>query len=82
MTTSDPLRQPGAEVPGDTGAPDIVGPTGEEMPVQTHDDVDRPVPQPGTPSRPAHTAVTEPPADRPFPGRAPRRPTRDTPYSE
>jgi hypothetical protein len=27
------------EVPGDTGAPDIVSPTGEEMPRQDHDDV-------------------------------------------
>lgn len=27
----------GREVPGDTGAADIVGPTGEEMPLQSHD---------------------------------------------
>ena len=27
------------EVPGDEGAPDIVSPTGEEMPRQDHDDV-------------------------------------------
>ena len=31
--------RPGAEVPGDTGAPDIVAPTGEEMPVASHDEV-------------------------------------------
>lgn len=32
-----------SEVPGDTGAPDLVSPTGEEMPVATHDEVgDRP----------------------------------------
>jgi hypothetical protein len=31
--------RPGAEVPGDTGAADIVAPTGEEMPVASHDDV-------------------------------------------
>ncbi|MCC6989744.1 MAG: hypothetical protein IT181_12135 [Acidobacteria bacterium] len=29
-----------AEVPGDLDAPDIVSPVGEEMPVQTHDEVD------------------------------------------
>jgi hypothetical protein len=77
MTSPADPREPGAEIPGDTGAPDIVGPTGEEMPVQPHDDVQAPVAQRGTPSRPAHTAVTEPPADRPFPGRAPLRRTRD-----
>jgi hypothetical protein len=31
--------RPGAEVPGDTGAPDLVAPTGEEMPVASHDQV-------------------------------------------
>ncbi len=30
----------GAETPGDLNAADIVGPVGEEMPVQTHDEVD------------------------------------------
>ena len=42
MTRADtPVAgEPGAEVPGDTNAPDIVGPTGEEMPVQEHDEVD------------------------------------------
>ena len=30
---------PDVEVPGDTGAPDIVSRTGEEMPRQEHDDV-------------------------------------------
>jgi hypothetical protein len=33
-----PARR-GAEVPGDTGAPDLVAPTGEEMPVASHDQV-------------------------------------------
>lgn len=28
---------PGTQTPGDTDAPDIVGPTGEEMPEATHD---------------------------------------------
>ncbi len=28
--------QSGTETPGDLDAPDIVGPTGEEMPVQRH----------------------------------------------
>ena len=42
MTRTDvPAGEPGAEVPGDTNAPDIVGPTGEEMPVQEHDEVER-----------------------------------------
>jgi len=31
-----------AEVPGDLDAPDLVSPVGEEMPVQTHDEVDAP----------------------------------------
>ena len=38
--TNDPTRQSkgsNVEVPGDTGSPDIVGPTGEQMPVQSHD---------------------------------------------
>jgi hypothetical protein len=30
-------RKHKAETPGDTGAADIVGPTGEEMPEQSHD---------------------------------------------
>ena len=30
---------PTVDVPGDEGAPDIVSPTGEEMPRQDHDDV-------------------------------------------
>ena len=42
MTRADePAAEPGADVPGDTNAPDIVGPTGEEMPVQEHDEVER-----------------------------------------
>lgn len=32
-------NQSGDGTPGDLGAPDIVGPFGEEMPVQSHDDV-------------------------------------------
>jgi hypothetical protein len=32
--------QSGQATPGDLGAPDIVSPVGEEMPVQTHDEVD------------------------------------------
>ena len=39
---SDPGQRestPEVEVPGDAGAPDIVSPTGEEMPRQEHDDV-------------------------------------------
>jgi len=35
-----PVEPAGDGVPGDLGAPDIVGPTGEEMPVQHHDEVD------------------------------------------
>jgi hypothetical protein len=35
----EPKPEPQVEVPGDTGAPDIVSPTGEEMPRQEHDDV-------------------------------------------
>jgi hypothetical protein len=30
----------GREIPGDTGAPDIVGRTGEEMPEKAHDSGD------------------------------------------
>ena len=50
---------PEVEVPGDIGAPDIVSPTGEEMPRQEHDDVvgdDRGAdvkPVPSTPERPS-----------------------------
>ena len=33
-------QNPAIETPGDTGAPDIVGPTGEEMPDIAHDDGD------------------------------------------
>ena len=39
MTTPTPPGDEGADVPGDTGAADIVAPTGEEMPVATHDEV-------------------------------------------
>jgi hypothetical protein len=38
--------EPGGETPGDTNAPDIVGPTGEEMPAVTHDE---PGATPGSP---------------------------------
>lgn len=40
MAARDPeevRRVPEVEVPGDTDAADIVGPTGEEMPQQSHD---------------------------------------------
>jgi hypothetical protein len=40
MANQDPKQDRqdrNVEEPGDTGAPDIVGPTGEEMPLQTHD---------------------------------------------
>lgn len=37
---AEPGDRRGSETPGDLDAPDIVGPTGEEMPVQPHDDVD------------------------------------------
>ena len=38
-TPFEPNPDPQVEVPGDTGAPDIVSPTGEEMPQQDHDEV-------------------------------------------
>jgi hypothetical protein len=37
--TNDVNPVPDVEIPGDEQAPDIVGPTGEEMPRQDHDDV-------------------------------------------
>ncbi len=51
MTTPRPVDDRGREIPGDTNAPDIVGPTGEEMPVATHDGIDTPPaePEPGRP---------------------------------
>jgi hypothetical protein len=51
MAERDPeeVRQvPEVEVPGDTDAADIVGPTGEEMPQQSHDGI-----EPDDRSRPA-----------------------------
>lgn len=53
--TDDPREPPPSEdagqpdpsgegTSGDLGAPDIVGPFGEEMPVQHHDDIDPPGP--------------------------------------
>jgi len=42
MAARDPeevRRVPEVEVPGDTDAADIVGPTGEEMPQQSHDGI-------------------------------------------
>ena len=36
----DDLRDPNVELPGDTSSADIVGPTGEEMPLQSHDGVE------------------------------------------
>jgi hypothetical protein len=63
---SDPRRpdRQGTDVPGDTGAPDIVGPTGEEMPVAGHDEVDAPRPAPG-PARPPGKAVPTKSSDLP-----------------
>lgn len=43
MAHQDPNQDgqdPNVEEPGDTDAPDIVGPTGEEMPRQSHDGLD------------------------------------------
>lgn len=43
MARRDPDQHPQhrkVEVPGDTGAADIVGRTGEEMPEQSHDGLD------------------------------------------
>ena len=40
MADQDPNRErqdPNVEVPGDTNSADIVGRTGEEMPLQSHD---------------------------------------------
>lgn len=45
------------EVPGDLDAPDLVSPVGEEMPIQSHDEVDHAVDEHGD----AHPA---PPARR------------------
>jgi hypothetical protein len=36
----DDRRDRNVELPGDTGSADIVGPTGEEMPLQSHDGVE------------------------------------------
>jgi hypothetical protein len=33
-------QDPNVELPGDTNSADIVGPTGEEMPLQSHDGVE------------------------------------------
>ena len=53
---SDPRQPdgPGNDVPGDTGAADIVGPTGEEMPVAGHDEVDAPSRPPAPPPNPGN----------------------------
>ncbi|HEX8027290.1 MAG TPA: hypothetical protein VF491_02455 [Vicinamibacterales bacterium] len=43
MATQDPdqdPQDPKVEVPGDTGAPDIVDRTGEQMPQQSHDGIE------------------------------------------
>lgn len=55
MATPNPDRERhdrNVEVPGDTGSADIVGPTGEQMPQQSHDgieDTDRDRVQPPVP---------------------------------
>ena len=36
----DDRRDPNVELPGDTNSADIVGPTGEEMPLQSHDGIE------------------------------------------
>lgn len=36
----DGLDREDVEVPGDLDAPDLVSPVGEEMPIQSHDEVD------------------------------------------
>jgi len=36
----DDRRDPNVELPGDTNSADIVGRTGEEMPLQSHDGVE------------------------------------------
>lgn len=61
---ADDPRVPGeGEVPGDTNAGDIVGPTGEEMPVQTHDGVDGTQPTPDSqPRRAGHRQPIRPDA--------------------
>ena len=55
------------EVPGDMNAADIVAPTGEEMPTQTHDEPDdSPAGRPSAdPARPLHQ---ESPSRRPVDG--------------
>jgi hypothetical protein len=56
---TDPAKT-GADMPGDTCAPDIVSPTGEEMPVASHDEIgDQPEDTPQA-QRPDATA---PPAE-------------------
>ena len=50
MADQDPKQDrqdPNVEVPGDTDAPDIVGPTGEEMPLQSHDGLEPEQPERG-----------------------------------
>jgi hypothetical protein len=60
------------EVPGDLNAPDIVAPTGEEMPRQTHDEPDSP--PSGRPSAaPARRLQQGSVSRRPDEGRAKRR---------
>jgi len=52
MANQDPKQDRqdrNVEEPGDTGAPDIVGPTGEEMPRQSHDGVEPEQPERSTP---------------------------------
>jgi hypothetical protein len=61
---SDPPRPDGQgdDVPGDTGAADIVGPTGEEMPVASHDEVEAPRRPPGPAPRRGNAVPTKGPS--------------------
>jgi len=66
-----PEPDEGNAVPGDMNAADIVAPTGEEMPAQTHDEPDgSPGGRPSAdPARPLHQ---ESPSRRPVDGRSKR----------
>jgi hypothetical protein len=61
---SDPRRPdgPGNDVPGDTGAADIVAPTGESRPAAGHDEVDAPRRAPAPPPQRGNLAPGTKPA--------------------